>query len=39
MLREACERQRATAALLRTVTCELQRLEREPVRRSRSDGR
>jgi hypothetical protein len=33
MLREACERQGATAALLRTVTSELQRLEREPVRR------
>jgi tetratricopeptide (TPR) repeat protein len=33
MLREACERQGATAALLRTVTSELQRLEREPARR------
>jgi len=33
MLREACEQERATAALLRTVTCELQRLERDPVRR------
>jgi hypothetical protein len=32
MLREACERQRATVALLRTVTSELQRLERQPVR-------
>jgi tetratricopeptide (TPR) repeat protein len=39
MLREACERQRATVALLRTVTAELQRLEREPVRRSGADGR
>jgi tetratricopeptide (TPR) repeat protein len=39
MLREACERDRATAALLRTVTAELQRLEREPVRRSSSDER
>lgn len=34
MLREACEREGATAALLQTVTAELQRLEREPVRRS-----
>jgi len=33
MLREACEREGATVALLRTVTTELQRLEREPVRR------
>jgi tetratricopeptide (TPR) repeat protein len=38
VLREACERQRATVALLRTVTSELQRLEREPVRRSRPNG-
>jgi len=37
MLREACEREEATLALLRTVTGELQRLEREPVRRSRRD--
>lgn len=33
MLREACEQERATVALLRTVTSELQRLERDPVRR------
>jgi tetratricopeptide (TPR) repeat protein len=33
VLREACERRKATAALLRSVTCELQRLEREPGRR------
>lgn len=39
MLREACERQRATVALLRTVTSELQRLEREPAPRSHPDGR
>ena len=36
MLREACEQERATVALLRTVTSELQRLERDPTRRSRS---
>jgi tetratricopeptide (TPR) repeat protein len=39
MLREACERQRATVALLRTVTSELQRLEREPAPRSFADRR
>jgi tetratricopeptide (TPR) repeat protein len=33
MLREAFERERATAALLRTVAAELQRLENQPVRR------
>jgi tetratricopeptide (TPR) repeat protein len=33
VLREACERRKATAALLRSVTSELQRLEREPGRR------
>jgi len=38
MLREACEQERATVALLRTVTSELQRLERDPARRSRSNG-
>ena len=31
MIREAVERERATAVLLRTVASELQRLEREPV--------
>lgn len=43
MLREACEKQRATVALLRSVTSELQRLEREPLppegRRSRPERR
>lgn len=34
MLREAFERERATAALLRTVASELQRLESEPVGRA-----
>jgi tetratricopeptide (TPR) repeat protein len=38
MLREACERQNATVALLRTVTSELQRLEREPARRLHPDA-
>jgi tetratricopeptide (TPR) repeat protein len=38
MLREACEQERATVALLRTVTSELQRLERDPVRHPRSAG-
>lgn len=33
MLREAFERERATAALLRSVAAELQRLEGQPVRR------
>lgn len=34
MLREAFERERATAALLRTVAAELQRLDGQPVRRA-----
>lgn len=34
MLREAFERERATAALVRTVAAELQRLESQPVRRA-----
>jgi tetratricopeptide (TPR) repeat protein len=34
MLREAFERERATAALVRTVAAELQRLEGEPIRRA-----
>ncbi len=34
MLREAIERERATAVLLRTVASELQRLESEPVSRA-----
>lgn len=38
MLREAFERERGTAALLRTVAAELQRLENEPVRRAASCG-
>ena len=34
MLREAIERERATAVLVRTVASELQRLEGEPVSRA-----
>jgi tetratricopeptide (TPR) repeat protein len=37
MLREAFERDRATVTLLRNVASELQRLDREPTRRSRPE--